>query len=280
MTEILFPCIERWHCIDLVLKNLQMAVKPKDIQILCIVSGSKEYRDYLDKRLNEIFTKVRIIVNQDTFVEHDKLRSIQYENAYAPDLEISVIKMKKVYETYTLITQHMDRSADLYWFIEDDTLFPLDTFTRYTQIMEALKGDIVTGISYYWHTLDNMKRNFWKVEYKKVFGNNDTSKEMTIHLENIKDCNDGVVRLGASGLGNVLAKQRAVMSWIPKNYMHINSGADISFFVSAMERNYKAYGICNLYLPHITKYDGGDIEIRGRIDKNLIPIIGGKIDVV
>jgi hypothetical protein len=257
----------------MVLDNLALADKPADTQVLAVVSGSDKYAAHLEKRLKEIFVKVRIVRNSDTFIDHDKLRSVQYENAYAPDPKISVIKLRKVYETYSLVVENADKNADYFWFVEDDTLFPLDVLKRYFATLDALEGDVVTGISYYWHTLDNIKRNFWKLNYKPVFGDGDTSGEYTVHLDNMKDCNDGVVRLGACGLGNVLAKRDSVLTWVPKSFLNINSGADISFFLNCTLKGYKAYGLCNVYLPHISIYSGGDIEIRGRIDTSIIPIV-------
>lgn len=269
MIEIIFPTIPRWHCIDLMLKNIQAAHKPDDIQVLAVVSGDDEYAQYVEDGFKKIFDRVRIVRNDDVYIEHDKLRERQYESQQ-PDLDVSVKKLLKVYQTYTLAVQNADKKADYYWIMEDDTLFPLDTYDRYMQVMDFMGGDIVTGISYYWHTGDTGKRNFWKVHWKK------TDKTYDVKLTNMEDCDDGIVKLGASGLGNVICKREALLTWTPKTFLSIKSGADISFFINALERNYPAYGLCNLSLPHITRHQKGAIEIKGKIEESLIPLINGK----
>ena len=264
--EILFPTIERWHCVDLVLENMRLAEKPENTQILCVLSGSDKYAKYVEKKLKEIFKKVRMVRNKDTFIEHDQLRKKQYENIWCPDPKISFEKLLKVTHTYQLIKENVDKSADYYWFIEDDTLFPLNTFYNYLDMMRVLQADIVSGQSYYWHTLDKQKRNFWQIE-------NISNKKEPIKLKEMGFCDEGVVRLGATGLGNVLCKSEAVKTWSPKTFLYLQSGADISFFYNAEKRGLKAYGVWNIYLPHITKYQNNDIEIRGRIDKSIIPLV-------
>jgi hypothetical protein len=265
-TEILFPTIERWHCIDLVLENMRLAEKPDDIQVLAVVSGSEKYRKYVEGRLKSIFNKVRIVKNYDTPIEHSELRKIHYENFYDPDPKISVKKLLKVFHTYSLIKKNIDKTADYYWFIEDDTLFPLDVYKRYMAIMDGLRADIVSGQSYYWHTLDRQKRNFWKIS-------NSDDKNKPIKLDEMGICDEGIIKLGATGLGNVLCKKEAVTTWNPESYLYLRSGADISFFYNAQNRDLKAYGIWEVFLPHITKYQNGDIEIRGRIDKSIIQLV-------
>ena len=265
-TEIIFPTIERWHCIDLVLENIRQAEKPDDIQVLIIASGSEKYKKYVEKKFKEIFKKVRVVRNKETGIEHDKLRKIQYENLWEPDLKISVEKMHKVYRTYQLAKDNIDKTADYFWFIEDDTLFPLRTYSHYRNLMDILQADIISGQSYYWHTLDKIKRNFWKLLISK--DNEVALKEFDGFISD-----EGIVRLGATGLGNVLATNRAVKTWQPMSLINLKSGADISFFLNAQVRGFPAYGIYNIYLPHITKYQNGDIEIRGRIDKSIIPLV-------
>jgi hypothetical protein len=269
MIEIIFPTIPRWHCIDLILENLRLAEKPEDIQILCIASGDKKYTEYIETKLKKIFKKVRIVLTNNSFIEHDQLRGINNDMASG---KIYSDKLQNVYKTYQIAVDNIDKSADYFWFIEDDTLFPLNTYSRYMGELERLKGDIITGISYYWDTTNKITTNFWKVDFVKTFGENDTSNEKTILLTLINE-KKGVVKIGASGLGNVIAKKDIVLSWQPRKYLSLHSGADISFFINAIHKGFKAYGMCELYLPHITKYSNNDIEIRGRIDKSLIKLL-------
>jgi hypothetical protein len=174
-----------------------------------------------------------------------------------------------VYDTYSRLVQAANRDADLFWFIEDDTLFPLDVFKRYSELMGALRADIVTGVSYYWHTLERHSRNFWALEVKKGA---DGAKEL--QLDPIGPQAHGAVLLGATGLGNVLAKREPVLSWSPESYVNIGSGADISFFYNAMRKGFRAYGVWDIFLPHITKHQNGDVELRGRLDASLLPLLG------
>jgi|TARA_Y100000310_G_scaffold26154_2_gene24960 hypothetical protein len=274
MIEILFPTIERWHCIDSVLDNMGRADIPEDIQILTAITAGDEYAEYVTKRLNNIFPKVRMIRMEGDGIDHDKLREEYYEKDEKPKhRDIRQKKLEKVYKTYNTLVEAADPDADFYWFMEDDTLFPLDTYNRYRKAMEYIDADIITGISYYWHTMENHDRNFWNMECTRVFGDRDTSDETTFKLTMMRPQEKGLVQLGASGLGNVFCKAHTVRSWAPKMYQNIGSGADISFFFNAYKNGYKAFGMWDLYLPHITKYSGGDIEIRGRIDKSLIPLL-------
>jgi hypothetical protein len=271
-TEIIFPTIERWHCVDLVLENMRLAEKPEDIQVLCVLAGSDDYYNYVKNRLEKIFKKVRIIRNPDGFIEHSKLRKEIYENQYISNVKINDQKLLNIFKTYQLAMDNIE-DADLYWFIEDDTLFPLDVFKKYTDAMDIFNCDIVSGQSYYWHTLDKQKRNFWKTVERPLFGQGDTSGEKIVVLEDLGMQEEGAVKLGATGLGNVLAKKETVKSWHPMEMHKIQNGADIAFFYNAELKGFPAYGIWSIYLPHITVYSNKDIEIRGRIDESIIPLV-------
>lgn len=269
--QILFPVIERWHCVDLMLRNLEKAQKPKNVSIVSVVSCSDPFFERLKSGLNDIFGEqsTKIIRKDDKWIDHDQLRSLYYETDLKPDnQDVRIEKLKAVYSTYTLLINNIDRESDLFWFIEDDTLFQLDIYNRYLDFMKILNADIITGVSYYWHTESNHSRNFWNVSVQNGDGN-----ERRLTLAPIPAQRSGVVELGASGLGNVLAKRDTVLTWVPESYIDIGSGADISFFYSAMKHHFKAYGIWNIFLPHITKHTNGDIEIRGRIDKSLSPLV-------
>lgn len=275
-TEIIFPTIERWHCVDLILRNLEEAERPDPLQILTCISGGQEYAAYVTKRLKDIVgaENLRVIRKQSGY-DHDALREEYYdlpENQRPMKRDIRTKKLEEVYDTYQRIVDQADPNVDYYWFIEDDTLFPLDVLSRYKRLMEAKNADIVTGISYYWHTGMNHERNFWHLAISEVFPGEESS-ETTFSLAKMNNQESGIVKLGATGLGNVLCKREAVEKWKPKMYTDIGSGADISFFLCAKKHNLSAYGAWGIYLPHITKYANGDIEVRGRIDKSLIPII-------
>jgi len=270
--EVILPAIERWHCLDLLLKNMEKAEKPEGVQVLCVATCGDSYASKLESGLISIFgkDKTRLIRKSGTWIEHDKLRREYYESPLLPEGEDTrLTKLRSVYDTYSKIVELVDRSADLFWFIEDDTLFPLDVFTRYKQYMDVLRADAVTGVSYYWHTLEKHSRNFWSLSVKK---SPDGARELK--LEPMEPMQSGVVHLGATGLGNVLAKSETVLSWSPESYVDIGSGADISFFYNAMRRGFRAYGVWDIFLPHITKHQNGDIEIRGRVDSTLLPLFG------
>ena len=268
MIEIIFPTIERWHCINLILKNLELAMKPKDIQILSVISGSDRYADYVEKRLRSVFKVVKIVRKDEEGIEHDVIR----KSGFKPK-EVGT-KLQQVYTTYELALKNIDKDADYYWFIEDDTLFPLDIFRQYKTLLDNLNGDIITGISYYWQS-DKYSRNFWDIQTRRVFPKEDCCNENTFGLskEDMPFQKEGVVRLGASGLGNVLAKKQTVLDWIPQIYARVGSGADVSFFHNAQKKGYVAYGVWHIHLPHITIFEDGGIEIRGRLDKSLIPLV-------
>ncbi len=259
MIEIIFPCIERRHCIDIVLKNMERAYKPEDTQILSIISGSDEYIEYVRERLNKIFKKVRIFKNWVHGIEHDEIRK---------DPKVTATKTSNVFDVYRIALSNVDHSAEYYWIIEDDTLFPLNVLRTYQNVMAGFDADAVSGISYYWH--DEMKRNFWNLNATSVFPDDDTCKEVTLSLSDMKPKEHGVVRLGATGFGNVLIKRGAFLGWEPQ-YKRM-CGADIDYFAYLEMNGFKAYGIWDVYLPHITKYENGDMAILGRLDKSLIPL--------
>ena len=260
MIEIIFVTIPRWHCIDLVLKNLELASKPEDTQILAIISGDDKYAWYVEERLNKIFKKVRIYRTPDNPVEHDAIRL---------NHDVNQKKIENIYKAYRYALSNIDHSADYYWIIEDDTLFPLDTCNRYLGLMEGLNADIISGISYYWH--EEMQRNFWNLEMTRLFGEGDTSTEYSSKITPMQVQKNGVVRLGATGLGNVLVRRKAFEGW--ECQYNAGQGADIDYFIYAYKNNFVAYGVWDIFLPHITKYENGDINILGRLDKSLIPII-------
>ena len=266
-TEIIFLTIERWHCIDLVLDNIALANKPKDIQVLCVISGSDKYFNHIKNAMMELFgDRARFVRNEEEGIEHDKLREDRLKNKGYP---MGKEKADKIYRAYSLVKDNLDKTADYYWFIEDDTLFPLDVYDRYTKLMDALNADVITGISYYWHFPVRTTRNFWRIKENKTFPEGDSSSESRLVLEPMEHQDKGIAKLGGSGLGNVLAKRDAVLSWQPKSFKHLRSGADISFYYNAMKNGFDAYGDWSISLPHITKHIGGGVEIFGKVDREL-----------
>ena len=277
-TQIIFINIPRPHCIDQVLENIALADKPEDLSLLAVCAGPKEYQKELQKKIEYIFYKqsdgyfdksrIKFVKNKDGWIDHDKIR----EDITA--LQVQIDKMLNVYKAYDLAMQNLDPTADYYWFIEDDTLFPLHTFTRYMEVMKEKNCDIVSGQSYYWHTLKDYKRNFWGLKEDKVFPDQDECEDVNVQIvDSYPEKDEGVVKLGATGLGNVLAKGEVVRGWKPMDYVKINNGADIAFFYYAQQKGFKAYGIYDISLPHITLYPDGGIEIRGKIHENIIKIV-------
>jgi len=161
-----------------------------------------------------------------------------------------------------------DKDVDYYWIIEDDTLFPPDTFYRYLQFMKALKADVVSGLSYSYGINFYNWRNLWKIKFKKTFGENDSADEKTVDIKRIKPKNE-VIRLGATGLGNVLLKKKVIKGWRPTLPSDKGLGSDIDFFCYCKQRGYKAYAIKSINLPHFHKLKNGDIRLLGTIDKQL-----------
>ena len=262
MIEILMPCIERWHCIDLVLKNIRLATKPKDTQILAVVSASDKYTDYLEKELKKIFNKVRVVRNEVRGIDHDQLRK-GWKTDKNWHTNINKQKMLNIQRTYQLMVENLDRTADYYWFIEDDTLFPLNTYGYYIKQIKELKADVISGVSYYWHEFQLSPRNFWILKNEIKEGRN------LPEIEPMPIQESGIVKLGATGLGNVLAKAKVVKGWKPQYDIELGTGADIAFFHHCMVKEYNAYGIWDWYLPHITKYENGDFQILGRLKKGM-----------
>lgn len=272
-TQIIFINIPRPHCIDQVLENLAMAEKPEDISMVCVCAGPKKYQEQLEAKIKNIYPlglpgKITFVENKDGWIDHDKIR----EDITA--LQVQIDKMLNVYKAYDLAIQNLDPTADYYWFIEDDTLFPLHTFKRYMEVMKEKDCDIVSGQSYYWHTLKDYKRNFWGLKEDRIYPDQDECEDVSVQIvDSYPEKDEGVVKLGATGLGNVLAKGEVVRGWKPMDFVKINNGADIAFFYYAQKAGFKAYGVYDISLPHITLYPDGGIEIRGKIHENIIKIV-------
>jgi len=270
--EILLPIIERPHCVNLVLKNLEKAVKPEGCQMLAAVSSSDEYFSFIEKRLKEIFKSARVFKISDSWIEHHEIRPDLDSGTKWSKSNVNQEKMERVNKTYSFLQKTASRDVDYYWIMEDDNLFPFDTFTRYAYLMEGLKADIVTGVSYSWYQA-RMATNFWTLKKERVFGEQDACKETTLKIDYFEPMDEGVTRLGACGLVNVLMKKKVLLSWQPERIPELGSAADVSFFINAQKNNYKAYGIWNIRFPHITKIDEDTYQIMGKIDKGIMELI-------
>jgi hypothetical protein len=253
----------------MVLKNIELAEKPDDIQAVAVVSSSDEYFDYVKPRLEGLFKKIKIIRNPDEGLDHGQLRA--YQKRYST-YGLGKEKLRKIEKTYDIVLENLDRSADYYWFIEDDNLFPLDTLKRHQDTIEFMKADISAGVSYFWSKHSPNGTNFWTIIRTKAKDNSGQEYE-TVKVEKKDEKESGIERLGAAGLCNILASKRSVLSWTPARLERIGSGADISFFLNAEDRGYPAYGNWGITLPHITIYPDGNIAILGKIDPSISPII-------
>lgn len=272
MIEVLLPMIERRHCNNLVLRNIEKAEKPKDCQALAVVSASEEYTKFIQKRLEQIFSKVRVINSNCNWIEHDEIRPELDNGVNWSNSGKNQDKMAKVCNTYKLLKENADRNADYYWNIEDDNLFPLDTFPRYMNLMQGLKADIITGVSYSWYEA-KLATNFWTIKLKNVFGENDSSKEKMYSADYFPYLDSGIVRLGACGLVNVLMKKEALLSWTPTKMLGLGSAADVSFFINAQEKGLKAFGVWDISFPHITVINDEYYQIMGKIDESIMELI-------
>jgi len=272
-TEIVFITCERWHCIDMLIDNIRQASKPRNYQVLAVVQGSRQYMKYVRDKFEEFAPSVRAIKIPGKPVDHsilkDKMKKVRTWKVPEQDQ-----KKQNVETAFRMAVENSDDGMDLYWIIEDDTLFPLDTFKRYRKIMEAMKGDAVSGVSYSWHNERPEVRNFW--EFVPVLDKK-SDENVSIPVFTLKSMpyqESGVSRLGSTGTGNVLAKNKPWTTWEPKWMRSISSGADISFWLNSYLRGYPAYGIWDVRLPHITTYPDGDIAIIGRLDKSLHHLVG------
>lgn len=263
--EILFPTIERWHCIDLVLKCFELAEKPRDTQILAVIQSGDEYKEYVEKGLKKIFDKVRIVHRKEKYLDHDTLRISKRKTGSWTQKE-NYKKTLQVEKTYKQLVKHADKSVDCYWVAEDDTLFPLNFFTKAHKLMDALDADAVAGVSYRWRSNPPKNTNFCDINL---------DEEGVTSFEVLDKKESGVVRLGMTGLSGMLAKKDCILSWKPTSIKCINSGADVSFSLNMEGKRF--FGCWDLSLPHITKYENGDIQILGRIDKSLLPLFNKKI---
>ena len=276
-TQILFPTIERWHCIDLILRNLELAYKPKNTSILCAITAGDKYANYVKDRLNKLFKEVTVFRMDKGYgagMDHNRIR---YHNDERDNetRKIELARCHAILGTYMMLTKNMDKNADYTWFIEDDTLFPLDVYTRYMNILNALDGDVVAGVSYHWHQFATVPHNFWKINVLKT-----PTGQALVKLESMQQKEEGVIKLGAAGLGNTLAKTEVVADWGRhiKEYAEITDmGADISFFHHLEKTNKKAFGVWSVHLPQVSIHEDGNIQFYGKIDKSLIPMLNQRL---
>ena len=277
--QILMPCIERWYCVDLMLRNFKLMEKPDGFHFsfLAAITNGGKYGDYLTKGLKKIFHQVESfeIINNNV-LQHDDIRKGKINP------QLSRKKALDVYHAYDELMKRLDPTADYYLIVEDDTLFPLNSIPRYLSLMEPLNASVLSGISFTWEPVSNHGNymNFWEFGGRRdEIGGKEQTGELPrnlIEIINMPYQKAGIAKLGAAGLGNVFIKGEVLRGWKPMDYIKLLGGADHAFFYYCEQNNYNAYGLWDHYLPHITKHENGDIEILGRIDNSLIKMLGGR----
>lgn len=273
--QIIFPTIVRWHCVDLVIENIKLAVKPRNVSMLIVCPNDEEYIDHLKKKLKEIGIKYEIVINPEEGIEHDIIRpEITSEEFSRTQISYSNIrKTDNIFRTYKLAIEHCDKTADYYWIIEDDNLFPLDSYTRLKDAMRKKRASISSGLSWHWHSNEEI-HNFWQLTLKNSIPFLEAETKMSIEL--IPKREKGIDRIGATGFCNMLTEGELFRNWKPiKTQNNWGSGADICYCAWAYINGKTIAGIWDLELPHITKYDDGKIRVIGKIDQTLFPLFGG-----
>jgi len=225
--------------------------------------------------LKKIFKKYRIVRNPDFGIDHSEIRTTFEQGQTWTQSPINQKKIDKVSRAYQLVRKSVDEDVDYYWIIEDDNIFPLNTYDRYWGFMTAVDCDVVCGMSYSWNIPNTlpMPHNFWNIATKRVFPDNDSCNDVTYVVTMVPYQTKGIYLMGASGLVNVFMKKKCMMAWLPHSIPHIGSAADCSFWINAKKNEFVGYGLWEVRLPHITKYANDDIQIVGRIDKSLIPLV-------
>ena len=216
--QMIFLTIPRWHCIDLVLKNIELAAKTGvELSLVLVVSGGDTYFNYVTQRFKDmnLFNNIKIVKMDNVPVEHDKIR----DNGFS--CQENKNKIENIFKAYQVAIDNIDFDVDYYWVIEDDTLFPFDTLERYMKLIDVFKADIISGVSYYWHSNHEYKRNFWNIiEKEHLIGNKESDGKISI--ETITEQDSGIIKIGATGLGNVLAKAETVWGWKPAEQLSMN----------------------------------------------------------
>lgn len=273
--EVLLPTIERWHCIDLVLNCLGAAEKPDDYQILAVVQAGDKFKQHVEQRLKEINPRTRVIQRTEEGFDHDALKKGYNETGNWVSSQAQNNKIREVHLTYAALQKHADPTADYYWIMEDDTLFPLDFYIRALAAMKALRSDAVAGVSYRWRTRPPENTNFCRINREWVSGDKNNLPIEKVSFPRFPVQPSGVVKLGMTGLSGLVCKKECVQTWRPQHIPEFNSGADVSFSLNMEKNGFKFHGCWDLTLPHIikSKTDNG-FEILGKIDESLIPVLG------
>ncbi|MEM5854660.1 MAG: hypothetical protein QXG39_08620 [Candidatus Aenigmatarchaeota archaeon] len=260
--------IGRKHSLSLVLRCIKKCEKIGEIEYFAFNAGAKkEIKEWLEKEGFKV-----IDVEQEP-IEHNQIwetlsgetRDLERIKNFREDLNRK--KIKNIFETYKIVKANILDDADFVWIIEDDQPFPPDALPKMIEVFKKYPNAwVVAGVSYYWHQpTQRAFRNFW--ELKPIF-------QEKMRLEPIPYQGQTIDKIGATGTGCVLVKKEAIKSWEIEKY-EPQIGPDIDFFRHVAAQNKDAYGRWDLVIPHMTIYEDGSVELVGRIQKNLYPIIFG-----
>ena len=268
--EIIYPTIERPEVLSVMLKCLKACEKPKDIRILAIVQASKGYKDRVEDGLRKIFENVRVVHLDEQGIDHIELgKAFKGNEEGWKENQKQIEKLEKLYRTYQNAVDNASRDVDYFWLMQDDQPFPPDTYPHFRKMIADTGGDIAAGVSFSWRNEEGMNHNFWEIEE----GQTPDEENLAFPRIRLPIQEKGIIRIGATGLSNLLCKKDCFLNWKPVYDPKKNWGGDVSFFVNAWKQGYKAFGDWGHPIPHMTKNEEGEIRVLGRIKKNLVPIM-------
>lgn len=265
--EIIFSSIRRPDALSAMLRCFKACKKPKDVQILAVIQAGKDYKDKVERELRKIFKKTRVIHLDEEGIDHTKLRKSSSGDTWKED-KLQIEKLRRMYRTYQDVVKYADKDADYYWMVQDDQPFPPNTYPHYRKMMKDAKADIVSGVSFSWRIQRGVNHNFWEIKSK--------GSGYEFPAKKVPKGTSSIVRIGATGLGNLLCKKKCVQNWKPAYDPKLNWGNDVNFFVNAQKKGYVTYGDWGHPIPHITNMPDGSVQVLGRIKKSLVPLIFGK----
>ena len=269
--QMILITIPRYHSIGMVIENIKRAEKPQNMELLVIASGDDKYIEYLEGQLKGLDYK--LIRNKDKSVDHDRIR-----REMDSDPRVNDDKRYYAFRAYELAQKHCNPDADYYWFAEDDNLFPLDTYPRYMKALKNQNAEMVSGLSWHWFDNHFEGHNFWRLTLTQTFPPAFPAKEVSMRVEQLPQKDWGTEPIGAVGTCNMICKGDIFRGYdVMKGWATYNTGVDLALCIYAYEQNKKLLGIWDLELPHISKLEDGGIKIYGKIDKSLIPLLGGKV---
>lgn len=273
--QLCLVTIGRKHSLPLVLRCIKKCEKIGEIEYFAFNAGAKkEIREWLEKE------GFKVIDIEQEPIDHHQLHEVKEgetrEHAKEIKLHQDLVKKKdqNVIETYKVIQKNILPDADYVWFIEDDQPFPPDTLPKYLEVFEKYPDAwVVAVVSYnYWHTVRRVWRNFWNIKIIEM-----DSKKLA-RMEEMEYKGQPIEKIGATGTGNLLVKREAVVDWAIGTHCENLGGVDIDFFSDLAKKGRSVYGRWDVISPHMTIYEDGSVELVGRIQKNLYPIIFGSND--